>query len=78
MIGFDLQRARSPGVWSFAIIRAYNHQEIPRLNARARRTVRDGHALFEEVNVFNTDSVQRAYCAQNHVCSDRDIHSLRT
>ena len=32
--------------------------------------------LFEEVHMFNMDNVQRAYCARNDVCSDRDEVTL--
>jgi hypothetical protein len=54
------------------MMRHTNHQEIPRLNARARQAVRDGHAYLKRCPHVHMANVQRAYCAQNDVCSDRD------
>jgi hypothetical protein len=44
---FRFARAWSSGVWSFAMTRHTNHQDIPRMNARARRARRDGHAYLK-------------------------------
>lgn len=40
--------------------KAYNHQEIPRLNARARRAVRDGRAYLKR-STFSTRIVYREH-----------------
>jgi hypothetical protein len=78
MIGFELARARKFWRLEFCNNKGIQSSGDTTLECKSEASCTRQACLFEEVHVFNTDSVQRAYCAQNHVCSDRDIHSLRT
>lgn len=57
--------------------KAYNHQEIPRLNARARRAVRDGRAYLKR-STFSTRIVYREHIVLRTMYVRTDNHSLRT
>jgi hypothetical protein len=58
--------------------KAYNHQEIPRLNARARRARRDGHAYLKR-STCSTWIMYREHIVLRTVCVQTETsHSLGT